>query len=260
MSHPCWACIDGACGRRASPRGHPQNRTEVFGRGAEATLGQGLDSCSQQRAELVRSSTCSSAIPSWEPSSTWSEAATPTACDDDRGGPLQESTRFGQAANSSGFCAGAGRSGNPTSRASPRGSASRSAAPGKPCDGGAGERLEDEMVAGGDDDERDEGGIDPAATWTSRNPDDRRAYVISLTAGGRRAHARPRRPSTNTPSSSSDRSPSLSGRSSTGCSHASSSDPRSGTRDDGMENRLQSRRLRRPCLSLRKGLPAADGW
>jgi hypothetical protein len=42
---------------------------------------------------------------------------------------LGESTSFGQAASSSGFCAGAGRSGNRTSRASRRGRASTSAAP-----------------------------------------------------------------------------------------------------------------------------------
>ena len=50
----------------ASPRGHPQNRTEVFGRrSGRRPWGRGLDSRREQAWRLVRSSTCSSATPSW---------------------------------------------------------------------------------------------------------------------------------------------------------------------------------------------------
>jgi DNA-binding MarR family transcriptional regulator len=60
-----------------------------------------------------------------------------------------------------------------------------------------------------------------------RNRDDRRAYVITLTAAGRRCRPARRRRSTPMPCTSSDASPSPSCRSSTGCSRASAGDPTS---------------------------------
>jgi len=82
-----------------------------------------------------------------------------------------------------------------------------------------------------------------------RNPDDRRAYVITLTAAGKGRRPGPRRRSTPTPCSSSDSSPRPSGRSSTGCSHASSRDPGS----DGVPGSTErgdplTRKTRRPSF------------